>query len=146
MLRSLLALPLAFLLAAGGCNGSQSSVSANVETAATGEPFLLGLGETVEVGGHSLQFVDVVEDSRCPSDVDCVWEGRAKVQLAASSPDTDEGRQVLTLPYASMTDDESDSWSVGGLKVRVHDLVPYPRADGPPAEEPQVRLSVSAEG
>lgn len=30
----------------------------------------------------SVEFVRVVEDSRCPSDVTCVWAGEVKVQLS----------------------------------------------------------------
>ncbi len=32
--------------------------------------------------GLSVEFIRVVEDSRCPSDVTCVWAGEVKVQLA----------------------------------------------------------------
>lgn len=33
-------------------------------------------GSAVEIGVPLVQFVGVVEDSRCPADVTCVWEGR----------------------------------------------------------------------
>ncbi|GFE86057.1 hypothetical protein [Steroidobacter agaridevorans] len=32
--------------------------------------------------GLTVQFVRVVEDSRCPTDVTCVWAGEVKVQLS----------------------------------------------------------------
>lgn len=31
-----------------------------------------------------LKFVEVLEDSRCPKDIVCVWAGRAKVKVAIS--------------------------------------------------------------
>ena len=34
----------------------------------------------------SLQMVSVANDSRCPSDVECVWEGDAEVNLVFNSP------------------------------------------------------------
>ena len=39
----------------------------------------VSLGETVQFQKASVQFLKVLEDSRCPSDVTCVWEGQAKV-------------------------------------------------------------------
>lgn len=32
--------------------------------------------------GLTVEFVSVLEDSRCPSDVTCVWAGEVKVQLS----------------------------------------------------------------
>ena len=117
MLRSLVFTPLLLLALAGGCSGSQpvsDSASSEVRTAATGEPFELAQGESVQVAGHSLRFVDVVEDSRCPTGVTCIWGGRAKVRLSVSDPDGTEASQVLTLNYDGMTEDESAQWTVGG--------------------------------
>lgn len=48
-----------------------------------GDEFELKLGETITIGRNkaSIEFVDVLEDSRCPSNVTCVWAGNGKVQL-----------------------------------------------------------------
>lgn len=36
-----------------------------------------GFGETADLGGGlTIRPIDVKEDSRCPADVDCFWEGR----------------------------------------------------------------------
>lgn len=35
-------------------------------------------------GDVILKFVEVLEDSRCPKDIVCVWAGRAKVKVAIS--------------------------------------------------------------
>ncbi|MEM6325875.1 MAG: hypothetical protein AAF791_02035 [Bacteroidota bacterium] len=142
MLRSLAFVPILLTVAAVSCNGPRAT--SEVRAAATGEPFTLALGESVEVAGHSLRFVDVAEDSRCPIGATCVWEGRAKVTLSASGPDGPEDRHVLTLPYSAMTDDESDTWEVGGLTVHLRDLRPFPEADRPADPQPEVELSVSA--
>lgn len=52
------------------------------------EPFELKIGESANVGsdGLTVEFVEVVEGSRCPSDVTCVWAGRALVMVIVSSP------------------------------------------------------------
>jgi hypothetical protein len=41
----------------------------------------LALGASGSLDGLALSFDEVVEDSRCPSDAACVWEGRALVGL-----------------------------------------------------------------
>ncbi len=35
-------------------------------------------GETVVLKGVSIKFLEVLEDSRCPKDVNCIWAGRAQ--------------------------------------------------------------------
>ena len=39
----------------------------------------VALGETVQFKKASVSFLKVLEDSRCPSDVTCIWEGQARV-------------------------------------------------------------------
>ncbi|WP_420455292.1 hypothetical protein [Rubrivirga sp.] len=50
----------------------------------------IALDETASLDGLSLTFDDVVEDSRCPAGVACIWEGQARVSLMA-------GGQEITL-------------------------------------------------
>lgn len=42
------------------------------------------LGETVSMFGASAEVVSVVEDSRCPVDVQCIWAGTVRVNVHAS--------------------------------------------------------------
>jgi len=42
------------------------------------------LGETILLENHSLTFKKVLEDSRCPKGVTCIWAGRAKVLVEIS--------------------------------------------------------------
>lgn len=46
--------------------------------------FVLSVGETKELNGLRLKFVDVILDNRCPKDALCVWTGMAVVQLTAN--------------------------------------------------------------
>ena len=39
------------------------------------------LNETVRVGGVAVTPLVVLEDSRCPRDVACVWEGRIRLSV-----------------------------------------------------------------
>jgi hypothetical protein len=42
------------------------------------------LGGTARLGGVSVRPIAVVEDSRCPGDVECVWAGRLRLKAAVS--------------------------------------------------------------
>lgn len=141
MLRSLALLPAFFLLAAGGCNGAseaapEATSSPTSSEISTGDAIVLSVGDAVQVEGYALRYVDLVEDSRCPEGTTCVWSGRAKVRLAASSPDSVETTQVLTLPYDTMNEDETDVWTLGEIMIELKDVrpPPGPEATGVPRE------------
>lgn len=45
--------------------------------------FVARIGETADLGhGLLVRPLEVVEDSRCPGDVDCVWAGRLRLRVA----------------------------------------------------------------
>jgi len=44
------------------------------------------LGETVNVGGPTVTPLRLVEDSRCPQGVQCIWAGRVVVSATISTP------------------------------------------------------------
>lgn len=115
-------------LAAAGCAPTQppSETTARVRTPNAGEPFRLALGATARRDGHTVRFVEVVEDSRCPTDVQCVTAGRAQVRL-----EVDGDPFVLTVPYAGQADTEASMIEWGTIQVVLTDLEPYP---GPAAE------------
>jgi len=41
----------------------------------------LGVGERQEIKTIEVTFLEVIEDSRCPKDVECVWAGQAKIKI-----------------------------------------------------------------
>ena len=45
-----------------------------------------GLGQAGEVNGLRFRPLDVVEDSRCPARVQCVWAGRVVVTTGVGAP------------------------------------------------------------
>src|SRR5919206_5039217 len=63
-----------------------------------GREFKIKVGRTVTLKGESLRlrFVRVADDSRCPTNVDCVWAGNAEVLIEASAGRA-RGKKVLTL-------------------------------------------------
>ncbi len=47
------------------------------------EEFKISIDDTARIKGEKLEitFMEVIEDSRCPSDVTCIWQGRVSVRL-----------------------------------------------------------------
>lgn len=74
LLFGLLALP---LLLTAGCAGPAGQVSANL-----GKQFSLAINQTAVVSGENLRikFLDV-NDSRCPTGVQCIWAGEARATV-----------------------------------------------------------------
>lgn len=42
------------------------------------------LGQEVQIGDVRVRPLELIEDSRCPLDVTCVWAGRVRVKVAVS--------------------------------------------------------------
>lgn len=83
-----------------------------------GDEFNLKLGEEVQIGREriSVKFVDVLEDSRCPSNVTCVWAGNGKVQIQLDQ----DNIQLNT--YL-----EPHEVSVENVNIQLLGLEPYPK-------------------
>jgi hypothetical protein len=86
------------VLALASCGGGGEGGEAAVALSASniGKEFVLGYGETADVGALSLEFTGVVDDSRCPTDgiVVCAWEGNGQILVGATDGQVS---QVLTL-------------------------------------------------
>ena len=70
----------------------------------------------------------VLEDSRCPSDVVCVWAGRAVVKFSLI-------KNEQTYPFALSTLNMPNSYKkdtiISGYKIELINLHPYPRFSSP---------------
>ncbi|HKU17287.1 MAG TPA: hypothetical protein VJQ52_23035 [Steroidobacteraceae bacterium] len=104
-------LPFFCLLALGGCADS-------LETT-LGAPVQLAPGQSAVIEDEELEvrFVGVASDSRCPSDVACLWTGEVVVQLAARKAGRTTQHEVR----------EAQSARVGDHTVTVLQVLP-PRA------------------
>lgn len=118
---------LAFVVLLSGCAESSDS-RLTCDTPAVqpvlGESFNLRYGEqTALAGGNlSLTFVQVLEESRCPTGVQCIWEGNAQIGLKAEHPTSSSA--TLTLNTSSRYDTEA---TYQAYKVQLLHVVPYPK-------------------
>lgn len=91
-----------------------------------GSEFELHAGQRISLYKTKLtvRFVAVSEDSRCPSDVTCVWAGNARVQVQVTN-----GRAGKTLTLNSNTAaPPSSDGNFAGYTVKLISLNPYPRS------------------
>ena len=59
------------------------------------------MGETVHVGGPRVTPLKLIEDSRCPQGVQCVWAGRVRISATISTPTMKLTRELtLGEPFA----------------------------------------------
>ncbi len=89
---------LVIVLSLSSCVGGIGGAKARL-----GEEFSLSVGQSVVITGEDLgiKFVEVLEDSRCPKGVTCVWEGRVAALVEIS---TDGSSQQLELTEPGLTD------------------------------------------
>lgn len=95
-----------------------------------GEAFDVPYGSTAVVGNGRLaiEFRRVVEESRCPEDVQCPTAGNAAVELAVEAADGPVATLVLN------TSRPPDGGPVENLYVRLAGLEPHPRVAGAPVD------------
>ena len=88
----------------------------------------LRLGDRVTVSGTgwSVAFREVVEDSRCPVDVQCIWAGQVVVRLVGEHADGRVAALTLTMPAGGL-----GSSALGDLRVDALGIEPLPRAGSP---------------
>ena len=87
------------------------------------EPFTLAFGHRARVEHRDtrVRFAAVLEDSRCPTAVQCIQAGRARVRLEVT-----QGRRPVSIELS--TDPEASMRSAGGVTWELQDVAPYPAA------------------
>ena len=78
----------------------------------------LKLNDVYQTKGNSIKFtVTEINDSRCPSDVVCVWAGMVEVKFAFDAPE----KKMLSLnSYNNLAD------TIGIYEIRLVEVQPYP--------------------
>jgi len=88
-----------------------------------GEEFSLQIGQSASIKGENLEvrFVEVAEDSRCPTGATCVWEGRVSCLVEITYQGT---AQELVLTEPGLTDYPPEQ-SFQAYQIAYH-VTPYP--------------------
>ena len=81
------------------------------------------IGEERKIGGLLIAFEGVEQDSRCPEDVVCVWQGNARAHFTA----TDRGGNRVE--FELNTGLQPRAHRFGGYTIKLEKLVPHPRTD-----------------
>ena len=87
-------------------------------------PFSLHLGQTAQTPLHDIQvtFSKVIEDSRCPSDAQCVWEGNVKIRLDILK----EERRLKSIDFSLGADDITRMYLLDKFYLELIEIEPYP--------------------
>ena len=78
--------------------------------------------EVTAKGGLKIAFVELVEDSRCPEDAQCVWAGNAKIKIRVTKKGKSEILELNTMP-------NGDAPSFAGYRFSLTDLMPRLRSN-----------------
>lgn len=128
MPRSLTAAVLLLALAAWSC-GSKARVgsptAARANSVSTDQEFELSPGQSVLVGSEPLKitFERIAADSRCPPEVQCVWEGDAVAKVTAATGSQSPASYELhtNTGFATQADH-------GHYRIRLTAVAPGPHA------------------
>ena len=103
------------------------NAAGNQTKAQAGKEFTIKVGQQLKLDGAdlALKFVAVPQDSRCPSNVNCVWAGDAEVALESIQ---DKCTTALKL-HTHQGPSTSNEGKVGGFRVKLVKLDPYPHTE-----------------
>lgn len=118
------------------CNGESSElIEVELDT-----EFSLSIGEEAVIESEDLRirFESVIEDSRCPLNVQCIWEGRASYTLGLM---LDDYSTNLVLTEPGLGGRGEDAFLEYYITAN---LEPYPETpDEPNESDYQLRITVS---
>jgi hypothetical protein len=113
-------------LAMTACQASGKAEAGPVEFA-LGQQLPLSGGQEATIAGENLRvrFTDVLEDSRCPTEVECFWTGQARIAVAVEPA----GRAATIVDFNTnpAPGENVQTADVDGFTVELKSLEPYPR-------------------
>ena len=80
------------------------------------------INKQVKANGVTVEFVELMEDSRCPVDVDCVWAGNAKIKVRVSKNGRSKFLELNTMPETVLA-------SYAGYRFKLKALLPELRSN-----------------
>jgi hypothetical protein len=117
----------AMAIALSGCHLSREARADPIESG-LGQAFTLPGGQEATISGENLRlrFDQVLEDSRCPTQVDCVWSGQARIAVVVSQAQGSPTTVEFTSNPAPGANKQSVG--VGDYIIDLQSLDPYPEA------------------
>jgi hypothetical protein len=104
---------------------AQDSTLAQVETPKIVSK--LFFGKQIQVGEFEIRFVEIVNDSRCPKNVNCVRAGEAKIIVEVFKGDEFVEKQLIEItPTTYLYDTYPIMFSSDELVLKAFNLKPYP--------------------
>jgi len=105
------------------CTGNDSSTSSSL-----GVEFSLRPGQQTSINGEDLtiKFKSVSNDSRCPTDAQCIWAGNAEINVDLTK--TGNPSSTIQLNTAGSTDLPNEA-NYLNYTIRITELQPYPKVD-----------------
>ncbi len=139
-LRASFGVPLmcSILLVAALITAAACAPEVGAKTVGLGESFSLAVGQSASIDGEDLaiKFIDVVADSRCPSDVVCIWQGEVACLVEITYSGT--GQQIV-LTYPGLTQEPSEAQF--GSYLFTFSVEPYPE-EGKQIGKSEYRLNL----
>ena len=101
---------------------AQSSEPIGIEANLDSE-FILQINQSAEIKSEDITvtFFNVTSDSRCPSDVTCIWQGQAGIEL-----DVQKGEVESTVSLSIGGDSSPEESIFNSYLIQLVDLSPYP--------------------
>lgn len=78
---------------------------------------------TVREAGVKVEFASVIEDSRCPEGVNCIWEGNGKISVKLSKA----GHSSASIELNTTLEPKRGSYL--DYEITLINLQPYPKAN-----------------
>ncbi|MDN3723183.1 hypothetical protein QRD02_02220 [Aequorivita sp. SDUM287046] len=85
-------------------------------------------GETIILKDVSITFMEVVEDSRCPEGVDCIWAGRAIVKTKVTANGKTEEKLLTFGEIRPGEEKNTNLYSSNVFAINGLSLKPYPNS------------------
>ena len=135
---------LVFSLLVSACNIVDSSAETADVEAQLNTPFTLSEGERAFFENENLvlTFLDVREDSRCPLEVECIWEGQLSVEMQLRIDDQ-QNESLLLEGFIGADEGESVSGNFSSYTLALDRLSPYPESETPIAGAKTGRFTLS---
>lgn len=83
-------------------------------------------GESLTIEDVSIKFIDVISDSRCPKNVQCIWAGEAKILVAISKAGQFIEKKEIIFSGATINEKDHLLYTSKDLRILALGIKPYP--------------------